>query len=944
MPKWIVPVALLSVLLAGSALAQEGFGAYTVLNHDLPATVVPGQTVIAHLTWKILTPGEPAFRGPVMDFASTGPVKRGLRVQGHRLSPWSFDGEHKAGDLLRTTATLEVPIDFPPGLAAISLLLSRNGGEKGWQYANVVDAEGKTLGSVFRWPLTVKGPQSTSSASPLVIPTIPTPRIDGKADPAEWTGAASVTLAENLTGVAPKAATDVLVGHDGTNLYLAFKCAEPELARAVRTRYPGHDAPIWNNECVEVFLDPRGDRVSYSHFLVDLLNQRHDLLGSDSFGFNPAWQSAVSEGANQWVAEIAIPFSSLGTATPKPGQAWYGNFCRERKAVSELSAWKPTGGSFDAAGRFGLMVFDDLKLYLANQAAQLEPPANLAASLQDALAQWQQRRTAFQQQLQALDSAGAQASFAELSATLQGLDTDLRKLKSRSAALSGQGVLMTQASPYLGAVGAITPTETPAGPLSLQALAKETLDLAWDLTNPTDKPVTVRLTLRYGDPKAAASYLQLGLPGVTHQWRLATPVAAGDGRAVHDALVPLPAGTVTVPAGESVQVWLTLQAPRATDSVTGFVRVDRLDSAGAEPVILPLELQVLAQDIREPRAMHTFTWNVLLDPVRSDPAWLDAHLGNLAEHGVDVCAVSSLRNLPRVQAKEDGTLAEPLDFTQLDALLKAARPHFSIYYVNLDIWEKSWVRKDLFGLPFESPAYEVAFKTWFRQILDHLLASGLTYDQLLFCPYDESVGEACRKIAGWMKQVDSRARVVIDCSTPDVEEARKMDALTDVWVPHYRYHFAEDMGPFFELLREGRKPHWCYFYSEGGNDKAQDPTRHYLAKFWWAYAQGITGIGYWAQQYYGDPWYRADYKTSYDTSLVYPVEGGVVDSRRWEAWRRGWQDYQLLSLTEAKLKQAGDQAGVQELQRRLQEVVTVPGDPARAEATRRWLREKLATR
>jgi len=150
------------------------------------------------------------------------------------------------------------------------------------------------------------------------------------------------------------------------------------------------------------------------------------------------------------------------------------------------------------------------------------------------------------------------------------------------------------------------------------------------------------------------------------------------------------------------------------------------------------------------------------------------------------------------------------------------------------------------------------------------------------------------------------------------------------------------MKGFFDLLGAGGKPHWCYFYSEGGTDKAQDPTRHYLAKFWWAYTQGVTGLGYWAQQYYGDPWYRADYKSAYDTSLVYPVEGGVVASRRWEAWRRGWQDYQLLALTEARLKQANDLAGLQDLKRRAEEVVTVPGDPARAEAVRAWLREQLA--
>jgi len=182
--------------------------------------------------------------------------------------------------------------------------------------------------------------------------------------------------------------------------------------------------------------------------------------------------------------------------------------------------------------------------------------------------------------------------------------------------------------------------------------------------------------------------------------------------------------------------------------------------------------------------------------------------------------------------------------------------------------------------------------------------------------------------------------VIIDCSTTDLDTARKMDALTDVWVPHYKYHFAKDHEAFFSMLREGGKPHWVYFYSEGGNDKAQDATRHYLGKFWWAYQQAITGVCYWAQQYYGDPWYRAAFSKAYDTSLVYPVESGVIPSRRWEAWRRGWQDYNLLALTKTSL--AGDEAGLAEMDRLLDEVVKVPGDPQKREAVRDWLKSRLA--
>jgi hypothetical protein len=170
-----------------------------------------------------------------------------------------------------------------------------------------------------------------------------------------------------------------------------------------------------------------------------------------------------------------------------------------------------------------------------------------------------------------------------------------------------------------------------------------------------------------------------------------------------------------------------------------------------------------------------------------------------------------------------------------------------------------------------------------------------------------------------------------------------MDALTDVWVPHFRQFFPDEMRPFHDFLKSTGKPRWAYWYSEGGADKGQDPARHYLAKFWWAFDNDVTGIGYWAQQYYGDPWYRQDWKKSYDTALWYPVEGGVLPSRRWQAWRQGWQDYLLLARVRAQLRQSGDEAALAKLDEHVKQVVAFPGEPERPDAARWWLKSVLTS-
>jgi hypothetical protein len=306
--------------------------------------------------------------------------------------------------------------------------------------------------------------------------------------------------------------------------------------------------------------------------------------------------------------------------------------------------------------------------------------------------------------------------------------------------------------------------------------------------------------------------------------------------------------------------------------------------------------------------------------------------------------VSSLNHLPRVRAAApDGTMPKDLDYGKLDRLLKATRGTFRLYWINLDIFEKAKLRDDLIGLPFGSAEYERGFKQWLRQLLEHLRSQGVSTEQFLLNPYDESVDERCRLIARWVKEVDPKVRIVIDSSTSDMKVAREMDALTDVWVPHHRQFFPSEMKPFHELITSAGKPRWAYFYSEGSNDKAQDPARHYLAKFWWAFANNVTGMGYWAQQYYGDPWYRQDWKSSYDTALWYPVEGDVVPSRRWQAWRQGWQDYLLLALARDALKSRGDGGGLDALKRQVDDVVSFPGDAAKADTARAFARGVLSS-
>ncbi len=789
----------------------------------------------------------------------------------------------------------------------------------------------------------------TAESFPLVIKPMASPVLDGRVDLGEWASAAVIERFVANTDKVVKASTRMYAGYDSKNLYLAYVCDEPMMSKTGRVKIPGHDREIYNsNETVYIFLNPQADRASYMQFIVDILNQRYEALGLDPVGFNPPWQSAVQEESSLWSVEIAIPFQSLGCSTPQSGQAWYGNFFRLRRTGFETSAWRPTGGGFESPGFFGLLIFESIKKYLEKSVAGLEADkATFSGDLAGEGERWKTAVKTLAGHIGSIDEKESMADYASLAGKIDTLRKERTILKRKSFRVPGQTVVVSEARPYELFSGEPLDSDRAGGPVQVTMLRDEWVDLAWNLNNMTDQAITVRCSTLSGKDKLPSyDFLQMELPGLETFWQQAMAVATADGRVTYDAIVPVSSGVVQIPAGQTVQVWLTVHVPRNSESGIrqGRAVIQASDGSKMGVVSIPLTIQVLPFQITAKRYMNTFTWNVLPNIVTDNPDWHRAHLDDLVSHGVNIFMLHSASTLPRPKAKADGTLIGAMDFSRLDKILDATRDRFDLYYLTIDIWEveeTAYVRKDLFGLDFNDPNYAKAFKTWYGAILDHLKSRGVSHDKLLVNPYDESTNENCQKISRWIKEVDPKSRIVIDCSTANMTEARTMDALTDVWVPHYKHFFMEELNPFHQMVRDSKKPYWVYYYSEGGNEKAQDPTRHYLAKFWWAYEKGLTGIGYWANQYYGDPWYRKAYTNTYDTSFVYPVANGVVPSRRWQAWRRGWQDYTLLSMLRSHLEKTHNQVDMKKLNEYVHAVVSSPGDQVKRDHVRQWVKARL---
>lgn len=187
------------------------------------------------------------------------------------------------------------------------------------------------------------------------------------ADPASgcWGEIAPVWLKETVTGEAPAQATWFKAAWNDDELRVLFH-AEDTDAWATHT---AHDAPLYEEEVVEIFLDPVGDLESYFEIEVNPLNAVCDLVLRRSrsgwkkdFGWHcEGLQTAVQKTATTWTTEISIPFASLGPDLPALEKSWRANFYRidrPKGAPWELSAWSPTGRPlFHVQERFGFLEF-----------------------------------------------------------------------------------------------------------------------------------------------------------------------------------------------------------------------------------------------------------------------------------------------------------------------------------------------------------------------------------------------------------------------------------------------------------------------------------------------------------------------------------------------------------------------------------------------------------
>lgn len=203
--------------------------------------------------------------------------------------------------------------------------------------------------------------------------------VDGKLDEPDWSACEPIPLVGYNEGVSLRQRTEARMLWDDSYLYISWHCEDTQIWSTLTVR----DDTLYQQEVVEVFINPDGDREAYLELEVNPLGTLWDgfVLKRDSglIGIL-AWNSFnlkrgvdlngtvndPSDKDKSWSVELAVPLNELVTAPnipPKSGDKWRLNLYRidlpqRNKKLGDYSAWSPVSGeSYHDPDRFGEIEF-----------------------------------------------------------------------------------------------------------------------------------------------------------------------------------------------------------------------------------------------------------------------------------------------------------------------------------------------------------------------------------------------------------------------------------------------------------------------------------------------------------------------------------------------------------------------------------------------------------
>jgi hypothetical protein len=354
------------------ALNIEFGDAITLVGYDAQAdTVEPGKPF--KVTWYYKVTKSPGDGWKQFTHLADGAGKSRINLDSN--GPLRRDWEPslwEAGSYVTDPQTITLPDDWKSDRLVIYAGFWKGGD----RLAVKGPSDGEKRARLLELPVAGGAPEALAELSSVHAAS--KIKLDGKLDEAVWAEATATSeLVNTMNGSAAEPRVTVKSAYDAENLYVAFDVADDLL----KTKFEKNDDHLWEEDCVEIMVDPDGDGKNYFELQVSPANKSFDTRYETRRHPRPFghmdWNSGLVSGVQLrgklndadkdegYTAEIAIPWTAFAAGepkheAPKAGDTWRVNFYVMDKRENGMRAvgWSPPRvGDFHVPRRFGKLTF-----------------------------------------------------------------------------------------------------------------------------------------------------------------------------------------------------------------------------------------------------------------------------------------------------------------------------------------------------------------------------------------------------------------------------------------------------------------------------------------------------------------------------------------------------------------------------------------------------------
>ena len=447
----------------------------------------------------------------------------------------------------------------------------------------------------------------------------------------------------------------------------------------------------------------------------------------------------------------------------------------------------------------------------------------------------------------------------------------------------------------------------PAPRIDVQMMCKEYRGAAFNLSNATDSPVSVRISITGLPGGANPDYISVrDVPFTDTRERV--PVAD----ALPEAARTATGYRVTIPAGMTRQIWLDFR-PLTIEpgTYTGQVTV-RSAGAGSIPV-LPLSFRLYPLTFPPLPSIHIGGWDYLEGhgAYDADPGNIADFLKILPANYVDTPYAGGGAGPGGGKFDPEGKLTTEFDFSVWDEWT-AKWPGARQYAVFVNVPD------NIAGEKIGTPRFAKMVGEWINSWVAHMQKQGLRPEQLVLHIIDEPnegrPAEETDVIKSWaraLRAAQPKVRLFEDptyAQPQDVKDGFWEDV--DILCPNLPMFIgADDAFRNFYLAQQaaGRE---LWFYSCSGPARLLDPIAYHRGQFWYAARYGARGSFYWAfgDEAGGDSWNAYLQKRTAFSPLFVSADK-VTDSKHMAAIREGAEDFEYFAMLRSRVAEL-EQKGV----------------------------------